>query len=311
MDPNNLTEQLLPLLRQIFGSQVKLVHHTISNQHHDYLVAIIRLKRPSITVTIKLAGPQAPCSCPFDRTAALYRLVSERTTIPMPLVLAVDVSYAAWPWRYLVKTHIPGWEWHAVRQHMNAPELSLAHQQIGSAVAQLHNIHFPAFGDIRIEGTIQGDSPFLPALKERARQSIRDERLCEIFLSALDQRKSLFSDIRLPNLCHDDLHGHNILFHHRGDEWHLATILDFDKAWAGHAETDLARLDLWKGMTGPAFWRAYEAVHPPTELYELRRPVYQLLWCLEYARQTQAHLADTRQVCAELGIPAIESFEPA
>jgi Ser/Thr protein kinase RdoA (MazF antagonist) len=51
----------------------------------------------------------------------------------------------------------------------------------------------------------------------------------------------------------DDLHGHNILFQYDLGKWRLATILDFDKAWAGHAESDLARLEIWKGMASEAF----------------------------------------------------------
>jgi hypothetical protein len=309
-DPNNIQGQILPLLRQIFGSRVQLVHYTIGNRHQDYLVLLARLKHPSMAVNIKLAGPQAPWECAFDRTAMLHRMVAQQTAIPMPDILAVDVSYAIWPWRYLVRTHIPGQEWYSVRQGMDKAELQQAYWQIGSAVAQLHSIQFPSFGNITLGGTILGDFSIIPALEARAQHSIRDKRLCEIFLSALDQRKGLFSNVQRSSLCHEDLHGHNILFHQEDGEWRLATILDFDKAWAGHAETDLARLDLWRGMTSPAFWQAYETVHPPDELYKLRRPVYQLLWCLEYARPTQDHLADTRRVCAELGIPAIENFEP-
>ncbi len=310
LDPNNLEEQILPLLKQIVGSKVQLVRYTISNRQQDYLVVIARLRHPILTVTVKLAGRQAPWECPFDRTALLNRLVAQQTDIPMPDILAVDVSYAIWPWRYLVKTHIPGKEWHTVQQHMCPGELEQAYRQIGSAVAQIHSIHFPAFGEITPEGTVQGDSHLLPALLARVQRTIPNQNHYKIFASLLESRSELFSDVQLPSLCHEDLHKHNILFRQVAGKWRLATLLDFDKAWAGHAETDLARLELWKGMTSPAFWQAYEYIHPKFEQYTLRHLVYQLLWCLEYARQTPAHLADTRQVCSELGIPAIESFEP-
>src|SRR5512140_194938 len=104
------------------------------------------------------------------------------------------------------------------------------------------------------------------------------------------------------------LHGHNILFRLEQGEWRLATILDFDKAWAGHSESDLARLEFWRGMMGlefwpgsdfwPAsvFWSTYEQVHRLEPLYAQRRLIYQLFWCLEYARPTPEHLADTRGV---------------
>jgi len=305
----DIQEQLLLLLRQIFGSKVELVSYEIGNQHHDYLVLLIQLEHPSIKIVVKIAGPDAPLTCPFDRTAMLHRLVARQTTIPMPEVLAVDVSYQTWPWRYFVKAHIPGQEWATVRQLMSAQELSLAYQQIGNAVAQLHSIHFSAFGELTIEGNVAGGSSLIAALHARAQCFIKIPRLRDLFLSTLDEHKALFSDVQQPSLCHEDLHKYNILFDHRQGEWHLATILDFDKAWAGHSESDLARLDLWKGMTDRQFWQSYEAICPMSPLYERWRPIYQLLWCFEYARQTTEHLADTQRVCAELGIPCVERFE--
>lgn len=302
-------DMLLQLLQQTFGTKVELVDCKIGNQHHDYLVLLVQLRHPSMAVVIKLAGPAAPLACPFERTASLHHLIATRTTIPMPEVLAVNMSYQTWPWRYFIKTHISGLEWAEARQKMSREELSDAYQQIGNAVAQLHTIHFPAFGELAVDGSVQGNEPYFTTLIEHARASIKHVPLRDLFFSVLEKRQHLFSDIRQASLCHEDLHQHNILFEHRQGRWRLATILDFDKAWAGHAETDLARLELWKGMTSDEFWRSYAALCPVAPLYEQRRPVYQLLWCLEYARPTAGHLADTQRLCAELGLPRLERFE--
>jgi aminoglycoside phosphotransferase (APT) family kinase protein len=239
----------------------------------------------------------------------LHRLVAARTTIPMPEVLAVNMSYQTWPWRYFIKMHIPGQEWAVVRRQMNKEDLSNAYQQIGNAVAQLHTIHFPTFGELDVDGTVQGHGPYFAALAERAQHSIKNAYSSDLFLSALDEHRHLFLDVRQASLCHEDLHHYNILFQYWQGQWHLATILDFEKAWAGHHETDLARLDLWKGMTSNEFWSSYEAICQIAPLYIQRRPIYQLLWCLEYARPTAEHLADTQRLCAELGLPCLERFE--
>jgi fructosamine-3-kinase len=146
-------------------------------------------------------------------------------------------------------------------------------------------------------------------LQARANHCIKTERLRDYFSAVLMRYAHLFADVSTANLCHEDLHRYNILFENRPGQWRLATILDFDKAWAGHRETDLARLDLWTDMTNEAFWQAYNAVRPVDWLYQQRRPIYQLLWCLEVAWPSAKHLADTRQVCQELGFPIIESFE--
>src|SRR5262249_38390302 len=128
-------------------------------------------------------------------------------------------------------------------------------------------------------------------------------------LSLLEASADLFAEVTQPRLCHEDLHGHNVLFRQENGHWQLATILDFDKAWAGHHEIDLAKLEFWTDMTGNGFWDAYNQLMDVDTSYQQRRPIYQLLWCLEYASNTPKHLADTRQLCEMLNFPLIERFE--
>ena len=306
---NSLRVQLRELLCQALRSQVELADFKISNQYHDYLVLLVQLRHPSIEVVVKLAGPEAPWPCPFERTAMLHRLVATRTSVPMPEILAVDISYQTWPWRYFIKAHVPGQEWAVVRPQLSREELSNAYQQLGNAVAQLHVIHFPTFGELAVDGSVLGNKPYFATLTEHARSSIQNARLRDLFYSVLEKQRHLFSDVRQPGLCHEDLHKYNILFQHRQGQWHLATILDFDKGWAGHHETDLARLELWEGVMSDEFWPSYEAICPIAPLYKQRRPIYQLLWCFEFARSTPEHIADTQRLCAELGLPRLEAFE--
>lgn len=300
---------LLQLLKQTLGAGVELAGCQIGNQQHDTLVLLLQLRRPAMKVVAKLATPEAPLAAAFERTAMLQRLVATQTTIPMPETLAVDTSCRVWPWRYFIRTHIPGQEWAAARRQMTGEELSDAYRQIGSAVAQLHTIHFPAFGELTADGSVQGDAPYPAALQEHAQAIIRSARLRDLFFSALERQRPLFRDVQRASLCHEDLHKHNILFRRHRGRWRLATILDFDKAWAGHHETDLARLELWQGMTSAEFWGPYEAICPIAPLYRERRALYQLLWCLEYARPTAEHLADTQRLCRELGLPRLARFE--
>jgi aminoglycoside phosphotransferase (APT) family kinase protein len=309
MNPDTIHNQLLQLLKQTFGTKVEIVDQKIGNQHHDYLVLLIQLRRPSIKIVIKIAGPEAPMAISFERTAMLHHLVATHTSITMPEILAVNMSCQIWPWRYLIKTYTPGQEWIYVRQQMNTEELSNAYQQIGSAVAQLHTIQFIKFGELEVDGRVHGNKPFLIAFTERAQCSIKSEHLRDLFFSALDTQRHLFLDIRQARLCHEDLHGYNILFQHRQGQWNLATILDFDKAWSGHHEIDLARLEFWRGMTSDEFWRSYKAICPVEALYEQRRQIYQLLWCFEYAQSTPEHLRDTQYLCAQLGLPCPDRFE--
>jgi fructosamine-3-kinase len=301
-------EQLLPYLKQELGPKVELAAVEVLKRRHDYVVLKAQLRHPELRIVVKLAGPEAPLSCPFDRTAALHHLVAAQTTIPMPDVIAVDVSCQTWPWRIFIRTYCPGQEWATIRHQLSADELGDARRQIGDAVAQLHAVHFPQFGELDADGQIRTGMLYLAALRERSGRSITNPRHHDLTLSIVERRAHLFTDVQQACLCHEDLHGHNILFQpHRG-RWRLATILDFDKAWSGHHEIDLARLELWRGMTSEGFWQAYQATHTIDPGYAERKPIYQLIWCLEYAQPTEQHLADTRRVCAELGLAPVEHF---
>jgi hypothetical protein len=183
---------LLQLLKQTFGSKVELIDCTIGNQQHDYLVLLAQLRNPSIGVVIKFAGPEAPMVCNFDRTAMLHQLVAARTTIPMPEVVAVNMTYHAWPWRYFIKTHIPGQEWAVVQKHMSREELAGAYQQMGYAIAQLHMVQFSAFGELELNGSVLRDKPYLSALTEHALSAIRKAHLRDLISSVLEKTASSF-----------------------------------------------------------------------------------------------------------------------
>lgn len=306
-DPNTFA-LLTQLLRQHLTTQTTIISTTTLNHHQDYLVLLATLRHPTLDVIIKLAGPNAPYPSPFDRTALFHRLVATHTSIPISEILAVDVSCQEWPWRYLITTCLPGQEWAVVQPQLSQQELHDAYQQFGQAVAQLHTIPFSNFGEVEPDGTVPSQGDYLAALKQRTRRRIKHPRLADLFLQVVDDHLDLFSAIRQPALCHEDLHRHNILFDQVQGRWQLSTILDFVKAWAGHHESDLARLELWSGMTGEGFWPAYREICPLAEEYEQRRPIYQLFWCLEFAQSTPKHFEDTRNVCQQLGIPPITDF---
>ncbi len=58
-------------------------------------------------------------------------------------------------------------------------------------------------------------------------------------------------------------------------------------------------------MMGEGFWEAYRTFAPLSDSYSQRRPIFQLLWCLEYARPTVKHLRDTASVCEALRLPPV------
>lgn len=300
-------EVLEALCRETFGSACRIDTGHVVLRRHDYLVLLVTLNDPGREVAIKLAGPAAPLDCPFERTAAILRLVRERTALPVPTPLAQDVSCRSSPWRYAIATRLPGIPWSVARQCWTVADRDNARAALGRAVAALHTIVFPACGEIGADGLVIDGRPYADALALRAARRIADERHRETFLRLLADRAALFADRREPCLSHEDLNPTNLLLSQdpQTGRWELSGLLDFDSTWAGDREADLARLALWDGMTGESFWAAYGLDRALTPGEAERRLIHQLLWCLEYAQPTPRHHADTARICAALGLSPI------
>ncbi len=170
----------------------------------------------------------------------------------------------------------------------------------------LHNIPFEQFGEIDANATIPFGATYLPALTQRIEKRITHPRRAASLTALLRERSRLFSDIRDARLTHDNLNAANIKLRQDGaTKWVLAGILDFDNAWAGCPESDLARIESWRGLIGPGFWEGYRSVRPVASTYPQRRALFQLLWCMEYAEYagiSPQHMAEIQRVCQELGV---------
>lgn len=290
------------LIKSVFGPYAKIASVKAVNRKTGYVVLLVDLLQPAMRVVVKLAGNAAAEAYNFKRSVVIYELVTRYTDIQMPEIFALDLSCHQWPWHYIVRSYIPGVEWAQLRPMLDQNGIKDAFRQIGNAVAQLHQIHFSLFGELNLDGTVSGSPSLISALKMRAEKFIKDEGLREFFLDILFSRKSEFEEIKTADLTHEDLHKHNILFMKHQDQWHLTTLLDFDKAWAGHGESDLFRMDLWRGMHHDAFWEAYRQFVQLSPGYQARRPIYQLLWCLEFGDPNELHFFDTTKVCDQLGV---------
>lgn len=299
--------ELAGLFRRVFGTGCRVAEQRVVLRRPDYAVVLASLTDPALTVAVKLAGSAAPLACPFDRTAAILRLVYDQAAVPVPEPLAWDTSYREWPWRYLIMTALPGVRWSVARQAWTQGDRRDVWKQLGRAVAELHRLRFPAYGETGADGTVLEGEDYLRALIARARRRIADPGHAALFVRAVEARADFFTTAWPPRLSHEDLNPTNLLVEldARSGRWNLTGILDFDSAWAGSAESDLARLALWDGMAGDEFWTGYGLTQPLTPEEAERRLVLQLLWCLEYARPTPRHHADTARVCAALGLSPI------
>jgi aminoglycoside phosphotransferase (APT) family kinase protein len=287
-------------VRAVLGSETAVTRVAPLRTGQEQFVLKLTLSRPPGRLVLKAAGPGAPAGVDFHRTATALSL-ARAAGVPVPAVLAVETSYRSGPWSYLLQEHVDGLEWRRLRPLLAPEQIRTAHREIATAVLAMQSVRFSSFGELNAAGEPAGDDLGI-ALRRRAELRITEPGRRTTFLDVLNHKASLFHDQPRSTLCHDDLQHTNLIFREARGEWRLAGVLDWDKAWAGPPESDIARMAFWDDMTGPGFWEVYESVTPPAEGRSERSLVFQLLWCLEYPVSTPRHRADTASVCRRLGV---------
>jgi hypothetical protein len=284
---------------RLWGPAARVRHLEVVHTADTSTVVLVTLDDPSGKIVFKIAGLGSNVGTDFERTAAVVGL-AHAAGVPVASVLAVDTSGRAGPWQYLVQKHIPGMPWRRVRPLLDEEGLDAAYREIAEAVLAIQTVRFDGFGEL--DGSARSTGLTLLAGLHRRAERILHNRDRTAFVRLLHQHEHLVVDEPGPaTLCHDDLHHDNVLFAQRAGTWHIAGILDWDKAWAGPVESDIARMSFWDDMTGRGFWQVYRAAVPASPATEERFPIHQLLWCLEYDNVSNRHTADTASLWHRLG----------
>jgi hypothetical protein len=80
---------LVQLLHEQLGSQVELVDTTIANRREDYVVLLATLRHPTLSVVVKLAGPQDSSLVP---KRSLHRLFHPHQSLLLTLLFLPAVG---------------------------------------------------------------------------------------------------------------------------------------------------------------------------------------------------------------------------
>ena len=296
--PGKVQDTLIAIL-EVAGVQ-STGQWSVLRQSYDYWIISVEV-RSSRGVLVKIAAEDSAIPS-FEAARAKNALVRELVEVPVASILVADDSCSHVPMRFSVQELLAGEEWFTRRTKLLPEQQEEALAKLGDVVGRLHRPNLQAFGDL----LCPIEEHCVVALKDHARKIIGNERLQGSFLDLLDKAAHLWNNLK-PGITHDDLHGFNILF---DPNWitEVSGLLDFDKAWSGPVESDLARMELWRGMTSPTFLERYRHHVPELDGYADRRPYYQLLWCLEYAQNSKDHLATTNTLANRLRMPAVAEF---
>jgi aminoglycoside phosphotransferase (APT) family kinase protein len=298
---SGLLDDVRSLLVDVLGKRGAATGMTVVQARRDAAVLVVSTVAGQRLV-VKVAGPQAEHPVAYMRSAMLTGL-ARAAQVPVPEVLAADDSGRLGRWRFLIAEYIDGTTWRDLRPQLTAEEVVAAHEQLAVALVAVQALDFRAFGELGTGGKPPVGQGLLPALHERAELRIGDGRWRASFHELLDREALLFADEAVATLTHDDLHHGNLLFRRGRDRWRLVGILDWDKAWAGPPESDVARMAFWDDMTGPGFWQSYRRHVPASEGQARRALIYQLLWCFEDDDGSARHASDTARLRHRLHLP--------
>lgn len=106
-------------------------------------------------------------------------------------------------------------------------------------------------------------------------QAIRTEFESPIASHQLGLRDFLNRHCDHPSLLHGDLWAGNVLF-----DQERPWLID-PAVYRGDREADLAMTELFGGFS-PAFYKAYDSVYPRTDVYDLKRSIYNLYHTLNH-----------------------------
>jgi aminoglycoside phosphotransferase (APT) family kinase protein len=293
-----MLEAVLTALREAVGPAARPLHVRPLTAEADRAVVRVTLTGQADPLVVKVAAGSTVRGrgADFERTAAATALASA-AGVPTAEVLAARTAGPGQPVGHLVQRHVDGVEWRRLRPGLDEPEVRAVHRRIAEVVLALQTVRLPGFGDL--DPAPGRTCELLPVLRRRVDRLVADAAAREDVHALLDGEAGLFTDDS-PTLCHDDLHSANVLLAPAGDGWRIAGLLDWDKAWSGPAESDVARMAFWDDMTGPGFWEVYRAAVPEADGWPRRALVHQLLWCLEYDAPTARHRADTAAVLTAL-----------
>lgn len=296
-----LPAHVMASLAEILGTSTggNAGHPQVVHAGEGYWVLLCRHCNEDVVVKLAAKTSVAPS---FEAASAKHTLIQRLVGVPMATMIAADDTCSRIPLRYSIQSRLKGRTWFATRGGLGEHESRLVLTDLGEIVGRLHQPILPSFGDL----TDPKEPNCAVALETHATKIIANPKLRDQFLRLLSASSGLWAGLK-AGITHDDLHGFNILLKTGGTP-RVSGVLDFDKAWSGPVESDLARMELWQGMTSPAFLRAYRRLVPELPGYADRQPFYQLLWCLEFAQNTLEHLATTNQLAARLGMPRVERF---
>jgi aminoglycoside phosphotransferase (APT) family kinase protein len=178
----------------------------------------------------------------------LYKYLSEKTTIPVPGVLAAGISTTSSP-PWILMTAIPGDEFNKTELPSDEILPSIINQA-GKYLGELHQkITFESYGRLEFSeesfqssGCYQSWEEELESFIEMGTRGITNKRFSQYpdrVRTAMTELSPILKSDPTPVLMHQDYRLGNMIFEQKQDGGQITGILDWERSIPGHSEYDL------------------------------------------------------------------------
>jgi fructosamine-3-kinase len=221
--------------------------------------------------------------------------------VPVPRVYRTRIGSLDEPFSYLLMELMPGVDLAEAKTRCDPSAFAALQEELAGLVLMLHARTAERYSRVCSSVTPAFDSwPALyrdiydPICQEVAKAGLLPGKTRKIVQRVHDRLDRLINHDDTPRLLHWDLWSTNILAAPNGDgRWHITALLD-PHCKFGHAEAELAYLQLFN-TAAPEFMKAYQQHRKlPAEYHRLRKPIYQMydllnhvcLFGQEYVKRT-------------------------
>jgi fructosamine-3-kinase len=215
----------------------------------------------------------------LKREFAALRFFRDRTPLPVPEPLLLDLSGERVPGSVLVMEQLPGRVLSAIAGELSAEERATIAEDIAAVLAELHTVREPGFGGVELppeerRATWAGFwlARFDYEVAKTGERGLLQDGLLDEIAALRDGLGPLLDIGPLGSPTHYDIWSGNVMVDERDGRPAVTGFLDPLGYWA-----DTAReISSMGGLAGERFMAAYRRRHPTDATFDARVSLYSL-----------------------------------
>ncbi|GIP27498.1 hypothetical protein J23TS9_26280 [Paenibacillus sp. J23TS9] len=309
-------EQILSIARDTFGEGCKVKQISLLKGGQFNTTYVFETESPQGKWVLRLAPVEHAHLYSFEKKMMavepyIYGLL-QAEDIPSSRVIRYDETGNLIARPYLLIEFIESVQ-------LNDPSISPAEysrlkEELGEHTRQLHAITSDCFGWPQPDGSIRGYEKWSGMLVELAAEvaercrehHVFEDQVLNEFTAVFRDNRSLFDDITVPSLVHNDLWDPNVLVSRDEDgELHIAALIDADRAVYADREYEFIVYE-----NQPDFLKGYGYELSMEVRPRARRVAYQVMMAFlcAFVYEVQIVKPDNADWCKQNGLQQLKAF---